>query len=207
MIIETDPVGCSGRAAGWLFMNDVRDISSQLAVLNARRPNYPSVYKYLHEKAVKSCRKALDNFSRDGGKDGPFGIGFALCRLAILLLRCGDNGLTMEIQRPDSEDIELASNYLQQLENSKIPIPKILEVHSLLAKSDLQYRRSNSVRALEHAEAAYQLAKDINMLEFSEHAHNRVVYLNNLPVSVDVVNEEEVSRILFDDLAESDAYD
>ncbi|OWF44991.1 uncharacterized protein LOC110457563 [Mizuhopecten yessoensis] len=203
MIIETDPVGCSGRAAGWLYMNDVRDISCQLVMLNVHRPNYTAVYKYLHGKAVNSCKRALDNFNRDGGKDGPFGIGFALCRLAILLLRCGDNGLTMDVQQPDIDDIEMAGNYLRQLEDSDIAIPKILEVHYLIAKCDLQYRRSNSVRALEHAEAAYRLATEINMLEFTEHAHNRGVFLRSMPVFSKAVGEEEVSRILFDDSADS----
>ncbi|XP_069100883.1 uncharacterized protein [Argopecten irradians] len=193
MMIEADPVGCSGRAAGWLYINQVRDIFRQLAVLSVHQPNYHSVYQTLYDSAVKSCQRALDNFKCDGGKDGPFGLRIALCRLAILLLRCGENGLTMDIQHPASRDIDFAGRYLKQLEKSVSPLPKILEVYNLVAKSDLQYRRGYSAKAIEHAEAAYQLAKEINLQEFIGHAHNRVVFLNKMPISTGGVADEGVS--------------
>jgi hypothetical protein len=63
-------------------------------------PKAITSYTILHKRAVASFQKALTNFQRDGGKDGPFGFGYALCRLAILLLRCGDNGRTMDILIP-----------------------------------------------------------------------------------------------------------
>lgn len=200
MIIETDPVGCTGRAAGWLYMNDARNMTAIIAMLNVYKRNYVSAYRHLHDKAKRSFQLALVNFQRDGGKDGPFGFGYALCRLTILLLQCGDNGLTMDVLHPDSEDIDLAGGYLRQLEDSDIPIPRILEVHYLLARCDYQYRRGHTVRALEHAEAAHRLATEISMLEFTEHAHNRVIFLRTkAPLVIENVDEDEAARVLFED--------
>ncbi|XP_033740878.1 uncharacterized protein LOC117327805 isoform X1 [Pecten maximus] len=204
MIIASDPVGCTGRAAGWLYMNDARNMTALIGMLNVHKPNFIAAYKNLHEQAKRSFRLSLTNFQRDGGKDGPFGFGYALCRLTILLLQCGDSGLTMDVLHPDYDDIELAGGYLRQLENSNIPIPKILEVHYLLAKCDYQYRRGNTVRALEYADAAHRLATEINMLEFTEHALNRVVFLRTrTPLVIQTVDEEEASRILFEESSDN----
>ncbi|XP_060077969.1 uncharacterized protein LOC132557496 [Ylistrum balloti] len=204
MIIEADPVGCTGRAAGWLYMNDARNKTAVIGMLNVHSSNFINSYRNLHAQAKRSFQLSLVNFERDGGKDGPFGFGYALCRLTILLLQCGDSGLTMDVLHPDSDDIELAGGYLRKLEDSNIPIPKILEVHYLLAKCDYQYRRGNTVRALEYAEASHRLATEINMLEFTEHAHNRVVFLKmKTPIVFETLDEEEASRILFDETTNS----
>lgn len=198
MIIETDPLGCTGRAAGWLYMNDARNCTAQIGLLNFRNPKAITSYTKLHKRAVASFQKSLTNFQRDGGKDGPFGFGYALCRLAILLLRCGDNGRTMDILIPPDEDIKLASGYLQKLEDSEIAIPKILEMHFVLAKCDYQFRRGNTTRSLEYAEVAYDVASELNLLEFTEHAHNRCVFLRTkTPIVIDDVSEEEFTSILF----------
>lgn len=198
MIIETDPLGCTGRAAGWLYMNDARNCTAQIGLLNFRNPKAITSYTKLHKRAVASFQKALTNFQRDGGKDGPFGFGYALCRLAILLLRCGDNGRTMDILIPPDEDIKLASGYLQKLEDSEIAIPKILEMHFVLAKCDYQFRRGNTTRSLEYAEVAYDVASELKLLEFTEHAHNRCVFLRTkTPIVIDDVSEEEFTNILF----------
>lgn len=198
MIIETDPLGCTGRAAGWLYMNDARNCTAQIGLLNFRNPKAITSYTILHKRAVASFQKALTNFQRDGGKDGPFGFGYALCRLAILLLRCGDNGRTMDILIPPDEDIKLASGYLQKLEDSEIAIPKILEMHFVLGKCDYQFRRGNTTRSLEYAEVAYDVASELNLLEFTEHAHNRCVFLQTkTPIVIDDVSEEEFTSILF----------
>ena len=86
-VIESDPVGCSGRAAGWLYMNDGRNKTSQMGMLNFNKPSAISAYQKLFHQAKESFIRALSNFEKDGGKDGPFGAGYAVCRLAILLLR------------------------------------------------------------------------------------------------------------------------
>ncbi|OWF45509.1 uncharacterized protein LOC110456944 isoform X2 [Mizuhopecten yessoensis] len=174
MIIEADPTCCTGRAAGWLYMNDVKHIMVQISMLNANRSNYPSVYEHLHKQAKESCQKSLDHFKREKGNDGPFGFGFALCRLIILLLRCGDRGLYKISVPPSCEEIELTGRYLHQLEDSDIPITTFLKVPFLLAKSDYQYRRNNLLRALEYAEEAFVLITNKNILEFREQAQNRV---------------------------------
>ncbi|KAK3605797.1 hypothetical protein CHS0354_002409 [Potamilus streckersoni] len=205
MMIETDPVGCTGRAAGWLYMNDARNLTAQIAMLNFRKEQSFHTYTWLHEKAKTSFQKALTNFQQDGGKDGPFGFGYALCRLVILLLRCGDNGLTMNVLSPPKEDVKRASELLEQLENSQIAIPKILEVHYLLAKSDYQFRRGNTVRALEHAQSACNLSTELNMREFTEHAHNRLVFLKTKnSLIIEEVDEEEINQILLGESSDTD---
>lgn len=204
MIIASDPVGCTGRASGWLYMNDARNMTALISMLNVHKHKFITTYKTLHEQAKQSFQLSLKNFQRDGGKDGPFGFGYALCRLTILLLQCGDSGRTMDILHPASEDIELAGSYIRHLEDSDIPIPKILEVHFLLAKSDYQYRRGNMVRALECAEAAYKLATEINMLEFTDHALNRVTFLRTkTPIVIREIGEEEAEWVLFEESADS----
>ena len=99
--------------------------------------------------------------------------------ITISSFRCGDNGLTMDAMVPPLEDIKLTGGYLQRLEDS-IPINKILSLQHLLAKSDYQYRKSNTVGALGHAQAAYRVTEELNLQEFVMHAHNRVLKLSVL---------------------------
>lgn len=207
MILETDPVGCTGRAAGWLYINDARNKTAQLSCLNLRNPNALKVYGRLFENAKSSFQRSMTNFKRDGGKDGPFGFGYALCRLVILLMRCGDNGLTMNTLTASADDIHTAGNYLHHLEDSDIVIPKILDMHFRLAKCDYQFRRDNHVRALEHAQIAFELATEMNLLEFTEHAYNRVSFLKSklsAYVASDDLSEKEVQRILFEETSDTD---
>ena len=58
-----------------------------MCMLNFNKPSAFSAYQQLFEQAKESFTRALSNFDKDGGKDGPFGVGYAVCRLAILLLR------------------------------------------------------------------------------------------------------------------------
>ena len=123
------------------------------------------------------------------------------CNVNIIYLpRCGDNGLTMDVMVPPAEDIKLAGGYLQRLEDSDIPINKILSLHYLLAKSDYQYRKSNTTRALEHAQAALQVSQEINLQEFIEHAHNRVLRLSMLGKGCGLALEEVTEEQEFNSL-------
>ncbi|XP_045162351.2 uncharacterized protein LOC123527131 [Mercenaria mercenaria] len=207
MILETDPVGCTGRAAGWLYINDARNKTAQLSCLNLRSPNACQVYERLFESAKTSFQRSMTNFKRDGGKDGPFGFGYALCRLAILLLRCGDNGLTMNSLTPPADDIHTAGQYLNHLEDSDIAISKILDMHFRLAKCDFQFRRGNFVRALEHAQIGHDLATELRLFEFTEHAYNRLSFLKSksqLNCVANELSEEEAHRILFEEPSSSE---
>ena len=204
MILETDPVGCTGRAAGWLYINDARNQTAKLSVLNLSKPNALKVYEQLFERAKTSFKRSMTNFKNDGGKDGPFGFGYALCRLVILLLRCGDNGMTMNSLNPLPEDIDAAEQYLKNLEDSEIAMAKILDMHYRLAKCDYYFRRENTVRALENAEMAYGLASELQLLEFTEHAHNRLKFLRSRSkLNVKELNDDEVDKILFGESTET----
>ena len=204
MILETDPVGCTGRAAGWLYINDARNQTAKLSVLNLSKPNALKVYGQLFERAKTSFKRSMTNFKNDGGKDGPFGFGYALCRLVILLLRCGDNGMTMNSLNPLPEDIDAAEQYLKNLEDSEIAMAKILDMHYRLAKCDYYFRLENTVRALENAEMAYGLASELQLLEFTEHAHNRLKFLRSRSkLKVKELNDDEVDKILFGESTET----
>ena len=122
-----------------------------------------------------------------------------------IFFRCGDNGLTMDTMVPPSDDIKLAGGYLQRLEDSDIPINKILSLHYLLAKSDYQYRKSNTTRALEHAQSALQVAQEMNLQEFIEHAHNRVLRLSMLRKGSGLQLEEVNDELEFKNLMLSDS--
>ncbi|XP_052235261.1 uncharacterized protein LOC127847412 isoform X1 [Dreissena polymorpha] len=207
MILQTDPVGCTGLAAGGLYLNDGRSKTTQLTCLNLSKPNAFLAYNRLFNGAKASLQRAMTNFQRDGGQGGTDGFGYALCRLAILLLRCGDNGLTMDLIMPPKEDVISAGSYLTQLENSDIPIPKILEMHFRMAKCDYQFRCNNSVRALEHANMARDLAVELNMLEFTVHAQNRVTYLQTKALfGVPDMDEDEAKRVLFEETSSSGSF-
>ena len=96
-----------------------------------------------------------------------------------MFFRRGDSGLTMEMMIPPPDDIRLAGGYLQRLEDS-IPSNKILSLQYFLAKSDYQYRKFNTTRALEYAQAGYRVAEELDLQEFVMHAHNRVLKLSML---------------------------
>lgn len=209
MILETDPVGCTGRAAGWLYINDARNKIAQMSCLNLKNSAGLKVYERLFENAKTSFLRAMTNFNRDGGKDGPFGFAYALCRLVILLLRCGDNGLTMNSLTPSLDDKQTAGQYLQHLEDSEVVISRILDMHFRLAKCDFQFRRGNCVRALEHAQVAYNLATEMRLLEFTEHAYNRISFLKpkvSAYFVADELSEEETHRILFEETTETESH-
>lgn len=213
MIIESDPLGCTGRAAGWMYLNAAKQMTSQIALLNFDRPKSIEIYRKRFKSAKISIELALSHFQQDGGNDGPFGFGYGLCRLALLHLRCGDYGQTMGTLYPSTEDIGLAKNCLDQIGNLNISIPKILDAHFLLAKCDYQFRIKNITRALQHAKSAYALSQEINMMEFdfAKQVSNRITFLKQKqPLEIEEISD---GKILFDFLdsvekltEESDSY-
>ncbi|XP_063401409.1 uncharacterized protein LOC134685552 [Mytilus trossulus] len=178
MIVESEPLSYTGHAAGWLYLNDARYSAIQIGCINFQQRNSSRACKLLHIKAKNSFKKSICHFQRDVGKDGPFGFGYALCRLIILLLRCGDNGRMMNILHPSSVDINTAAKYLNLLEDCIKDMPKMLKMHLHLAKSDYYFRIKMPQLALQYATSAHKLSKDLQMLEFSEHANNRIIELN-----------------------------
>lgn len=59
-------------------------------------------------------------------------------------------------------------------------MPKMLKMHLHLAKSDYYFRIKMPQLALQYATSAHKLSKDLQMLEFSEHANNRIIKLNGI---------------------------
>ena len=98
---------------------------------------------------------------------------------------------------PPPDDIRSAGGYLQRLEDSDIPINKILSLQYLLAKSDYQYRKSNIVGALEHAHTAYGVSEELDLQEFVVHAHNRVLKLSMLEKRCGVTLREVSDELEF----------
>ncbi|XP_071120678.1 uncharacterized protein [Mytilus edulis] len=180
MIVESEPLSYTGHAAGWLYLNDARYSAIQIGCINFQQRNSARACKLLHNKAKNSFKTSIYHFQRDVGKDGPFGFGYALCRLIILLLRCGDNGRMMDILHPSSVDIKTAAKYLNLLEDYIKDMPKMLKMHLDLAKCDYYSRIKMPQSALQYATSAHKLSKDLQMLEFSEHAYNRIIKLNGI---------------------------
>ncbi|XP_052066266.1 uncharacterized protein LOC127705942 [Mytilus californianus] len=180
MIVESDPLSCTGHAAGWLYLNDARYSAIQIGCINFQQRNSARACKLLHSKAKNSFKKSICHFQRDVGKDGPFGFGYALCRLVILLLQCGDNGRMMDILHPSSGGIKTAEKYLKLLEEYIKDMPKMLKMHADLAKCDYYFRIKMPQLALQYATSAHKLSNDLQMLEFSKHAQNRLIKLNGI---------------------------
>lgn len=177
MMIETDKQGYTGSAAGWVYTNDARFRIAQMATLNTRHPNYFDEFQKLHNLAKHSFHRALQNFQQDDSEDKEYGTAYTIYRLVILMMRCGDDGLTMSIHHPPGEDVEQAGKYLRHLQNAKIAFRKCLHVHCFLAVCDYFFRRDYIVQALENAQEAYNIAKELDMVEFIEHAQNRLRFL------------------------------
>lgn len=176
MIIESHST-YFGHGAGWLYLNQARNYMTQMGFLNFSHANSITALKMLHEKSADSLRKSICFFQEDVGKDGPFGFGYAICRLVVLLLQCGDNGRTMKVLKPSNENINLAGNHLRVLESTQNGMPKILQMYFNLAKCDYYYRKGNTQLAIDHAEIANKLEIELQVLEFSRNATNRLVNL------------------------------
>ncbi|XP_069130070.1 uncharacterized protein [Argopecten irradians] len=177
MLIETDIVAASGRAAGWLHVQEGRLMASQIDLLNPTRVNFAGAHHLLHKRAKVSFEKALANFQKDKSEYGPVGYMYTMCRLIILLLQCGENGLAMDILRPDPSEIESSGKYLLQVAGSDVTSRKVLNMHYHLASSDYYFRSENMTKAFECADLAHDLAKQLDMNEFMVHAYNRLVFL------------------------------
>ena len=192
MMVETDPTGIPGRVAGWLYLNDGRFKATELNCLNLNKPNAMTAYDHLFSKARDSFQKSIEYFRLEKGKDGYFGFAYAQTLLIILLMRCGDNGKTMGMIEPPKEHISSAAKYIQNLENTDIPIVSFLRISFCLAKCDYKFRISCMISAAEHARTAYNLATELGIMEFKEHAQNRLLYLS---IRTDVVRIREIQEI------------
>ena len=208
-LLNIDPVGCKGKLAGWIYMGDVKAKMSRMSLLNLNIPAHVTLYETLFSEAKKNCCFALYHFNEDVSKD-PFGFCLSLVRLAILLLRCGGNGMTMTVQYPSEEDITKAGKYIETFENLPFDMIHIglLAYHFYIAKCDYHYRRGNIIRALEFARLAEKLTTEQNMQEYCTHARNRCVYLNTrcrsgIPAIQDVtLTHPEIEDILKEAISE-----
>ncbi|XP_021357377.1 uncharacterized protein LOC110452942 [Mizuhopecten yessoensis] len=198
MIIETDVVASSGRAAGWLHVQEGRLMAAQIDLLNPTRVNFIGAHGYLHDRAKASFEKALANFQEDKSEYGPVGFVYTMCRLIILLLQCGENGLTMDILQPDPTVVDMAGKYLLHVSGTDVTSRRVLSMHYHIANCDYHFRVGNINKAFECAETAHDLATLLDMNEFMVHAHNRLVFLRvKVPPSGGEINEADLSEILF----------
>lgn len=86
----------------------------------------------------------------------------------------------MDILHPSSVDIKTAAKYLNLLEDYIKDMPKMLKMHLDLAKCDYYFRIKMPQLALQYATSAHKLSNDLQMLEFFEHAYNRLIKLNGI---------------------------
>jgi len=177
MIIASDVVKYSGQVAGWMFINEVRDLSLQMAMMKKKDiVNYNKI----HCIAISRIHLALDHFQNEETDEGILGTGFTICQAVILLMKCGEDGSNMGVFQASSKDIKFAENLLSLLEDSQIPIPESFAVHKDIARSDYYFRKNNTQRALEYAKAARRGASALNMKDYIDAAFNRVTYLKML---------------------------
>ncbi|XP_052772245.1 uncharacterized protein LOC128211467 isoform X2 [Mya arenaria] len=176
---------CRGRLAGWLFLNDARCTTAQMCQIDFRRKTALKLYKDLYEKARDSFFRSMDNFTferNECGLEGDLGLAYAACRFVILLMCCGDNGLTMankELEPPDI-DIMAARKYINLLEAAETSLPPIIQMQVCLGKCDFYFRQHDLQMAYSMAFKAQEIAKDNNIREFDEHVRNRIAALNKL---------------------------
>lgn len=181
MMIKADPIGCRGRAAGWLHFFDSRYKTTCMTVINPQSCNSIPQYEMYLKQASESNQIALQQFQEDGGIDSQIGLGYTLIRSAMLLLKCGDNGCAMDVLQPSEDEIARSKNYLDALENLNVQIKKkFLEVHFLLAKCDYFYRLNNIIRALEYAESAHVLALEMNLQPYTGDAYSKLCHIRQM---------------------------
>lgn len=177
MMIESFPTQCIGHAVGWLYLNNARCIMTQIDCLNFRKSSAFNSLKCLKANAEQSLYKSIEQFRRDTGNDGPFGLGYALCRLAVLLLQCGANGRLMGTLRPSIKDINNARRCVKSLEGMETGVPKMLMMHINLAKTDFNFRINSIKSAIKFANSAKELSEKFDMKEYAEHANTRISFL------------------------------
>lgn len=176
MIVKSDPNRCKGVPSGWLFFNNARYLLAKMAICSVRRVD---TYCWLKDQVLQSLNIAVANFVEDLGDDGLFGLGCSFCLMAITLLCCGENGMTMEVDqlKPNHADINLAGQLLSRVDGDKIPIPNALKALFMLAKCDYFYRKNDLKQAIECACEVQAIAESCDMTEFVEQA---TVRLENL---------------------------
>ncbi|XP_071081031.1 uncharacterized protein [Haliotis cracherodii] len=166
-LIHQDPLSCSGKAAGWIFVDHARLLTSILEVASPRRSHN------LRQQALRSLEEAIEHFKRENSNDGLFGQSLAFVKYASLLLQCGESmqfsGLNL-----NSLSVEKAKDVLRIVEESEIGVPEILRVTYYTAMSDLRYRQQNVQRALEYAADASELSGRLGMCEEQRNAGTRV---------------------------------
>ena len=172
-IIAQDPLGCAGKAAGWLYFDEARRLIPLMSTNNQAR-SYA-----IKDKAIKCLEKALEQFHYETGKDGPYGFNYVTIKLASLKLACGELMQTTDLQ-PTVEELVDATERLRLVEACSIGNPAVLKAQNCMAMSDLHYRRHNLARALNYAEEGYNLAHGLGCPEETRCAQVRQQFYRNL---------------------------
>ncbi|XP_046558046.1 uncharacterized protein LOC124267175 [Haliotis rubra] len=166
-LIHQDPLSCSGKAAGWIYVDHARLLTSVLAAASPRRSHN------LRQQALRSLEEAIEHFKRENSNDGLFGQSVAFVKYASLLLQCGEN-MQFSGMNLTPSSVDKAKDVLRFVEESELGVPEILRVTYYTAMSDLRYRQQNVQRALEYATDASELSGRLGMSQEQRHAVTRV---------------------------------
>ncbi|ELU12547.1 hypothetical protein CAPTEDRAFT_201593 [Capitella teleta] len=172
-LIESDPQGCTGLPAGWIYVDLARFWSALLTFSDACR------FLRIRDEAIQSYEEALVHFQQDDSSDKIFGLLFSSIMLANVLLGCGDQLQTIHF-RPTHEDIIKARNLILTVQDGEYAIPLVLQVQLKISLCDHQIRLGSMHlrKALKYAEEALKEATELNMKDQVMFAELRIKFLN-----------------------------
>ncbi|OWF37564.1 hypothetical protein KP79_PYT25292 [Mizuhopecten yessoensis] len=198
MIVESNPLHCTGRGAAWVYYNEGRSNALQLDLITDKNEGESQPEEIIRERTLRSYNRSLQHFNEDKGHDRTYGAAYVKFQLVVLLLRCGCNGLSMgrkiSLQKKDAK---VADDIMKRYEESNSIFCPILEMYFSIANCDRMFRKSLPQDALRYAERALELAKD-NMREYVQSIQNRIDFLrrNTFQFTKPMLTEEDTSTEL-----------
>ena len=187
-IVSCDPVSYGGRLGGWIMWNSGR-------FLTFLSQNNSSHAAALQKQAISDFQRSLDLFYADTGQI-PSGAYFCLMDMAFLLLNCGPkmynaNNISCN---PTQRDIDLASSYLQKVEEAFLgrEMPKVIRSCYNVFRSDLEFRLGNIKGGYKAAKMAFEATKKMHLSEEMQFAHDRLEFYNTT-YGLNDANEEQIT--------------
>ncbi|XP_060072901.1 uncharacterized protein LOC132552725 [Ylistrum balloti] len=177
MIVQSDPLHCTGRGAAWVYYNEGRSNALQLDMISDKSEGEAKAVDVMRERTLESYNRSLQHFNEEKGQDRIYGAAYVKFQLVVLLLRCGCNGLGMGRKtKVPKKDEKIADFIMKEYEESNSITCPILTMYFSIANCDRMFRKNLLKEALRNAETALILAKE-NMTEYIQPIQNRVDYL------------------------------
>jgi len=170
-IIRQDPVTCTGKAAGWIYVNDAKVRQELIRLSCGCRPRRVNA---LRLRAMESLRTAMAHFLNEDAVDGrPYGFNYAAVKLSSLTVACDENLQLLSTLRPTGDEMAEAASLIRTVDDSREGILLNLRPLHLMARADYKFRSGLNRRAYELALECFKDTKKLNLLDELSYARVR----------------------------------